>query len=276
MPSKRKKAERTAGVPEVRIPPELLDELVKGPMTAAEVESVCRSFKQAFLQRAMGAGVTQHLGYGPGEAKPDGQANHRNGTTGKTVLTDDGEVRIEVPRERDGSFEPQIIPKHARRFTGFDDKIVAMYARGMTVREIRGFLAEMYGTEVSPDFISQVTDEVMAEVIAWRTRRPLEPMCPVIFFDALRVKVCDDGVVAQQGDLSRTRHPARRHSRRAFWPVIEQTEGAKFWLKVFNGPQDPRSQRHPDRRSRLGLKDFAEAIEVAFSRRPRCRPASCT
>jgi len=230
-------------------------------MTAAEVESVCRSFKQAFLQRAMGAEMTQHLGYGPGEAKPDGQANHRNGTTGKTVLTDDGAVRIEVPRDRDGSFEPQIIPKHARRFTGFDEKIVAMYARGMTVREIQGFLAEMYGTEVSPDFISQVTDEVMAEVTAWQSR-PLEPMYPVIFFDALRVKVRDDGVVRNKAIyLALGILPDGTRDVLGLW--IEQTEGAKFWLKVFN---DLKTRGVNDILIAVvdGLKGLAEAIEVAF------------
>ena len=142
----------------------------------------------------MGAEMNQHLGYAPGESKPVGQANHRNGSSGKTVLTDDGPLRVEVPRDREVSFEPVIVPKHERRFTGFDEKIVAMYARVMTVREIRGFLAEMVGTEVSPEFISKVTEEVMGEVIAWQSR-PLEPMYPVIFFDALRVKIRDDGVV---------------------------------------------------------------------------------
>ena len=110
------------------------------------------------------------------------------------MLTEDGPLRIEVPRDRAGSFEPILIPKHERRFTGFDDKIVAMYARGMTVREIRGFLAEQYGTDVSPEFISSVTDAVMAEVTAWQSR-PLEPMYPVVFFDALRVKIREDAVV---------------------------------------------------------------------------------
>ena len=110
------------------------------------------------------------------------------------MLTQDGPLRIEVPRDREGSFEPLLIAKHERRFTGFDDKIVAMYARGMTVREIRAFLAEQYGTEVAPDFISSVTDAVMAEVSAWQAR-PLEAMYPVVFFDALRVKIREDAVV---------------------------------------------------------------------------------
>ena len=123
-------------------------------------------------------------------------------STGKTVLTDDGPLRIAVPRDRDGAFEPILIPKHARRFTGFDDKIIAMYARGMTVREIQGFLAEQYGTQVSPDFISSVTDEVLAEVTAWQ-QRPLERMYPVIFFDALRVKIRDEASCATRPCMSR-------------------------------------------------------------------------
>ena len=114
------------------------------------------------------------------------------------MLTDDGPVRIEVPRDRDGSFEPLLIPKHERRFTGFDDKIVAMYARGMTVREIQGLLAEQYGTEVSPEFISSVTDAVMAELTAWQART-LEPLYPVVFFDALRVKIREDAAACGSG-----------------------------------------------------------------------------
>src|SRR4249919_2706008 len=152
------------------------------------------AFKKALIERALGAELSHHLGYPPGAAKPEDAGNHRNGTTGKTVLTEDGPVRIEVPRDREGSFEPVLIPKHERRFTGFDDKIVAMYARGMTVREIQAFLAEQYATEISPEFISSVTDAVMAEVTAWQAR-PLEPMYPVVFFDALRVKIREDAVV---------------------------------------------------------------------------------
>lgn len=119
-------------------------------------------------ERALGAELSHHLGYALGAAKPEETSNQRNGTSGKTVLTDDGALRIEVPCDRDGSFEPLLIPKHERRFTGFDDKIVAMYARGMTMREIQGFLAEQYGVEISPQFISSVTEAVMAEVSAWQ------------------------------------------------------------------------------------------------------------
>lgn len=149
-----------------------------------------KRLKKALIERCLGA----DLGYVPGAEKPGDANNHRNGTSGKTVLTEDGPRRIDVPRDREGSFEPVLIPKHERRFTGFDEKIIAMYARGMTVREIQGFLAEQYGTDVSPEFTSSVTDAVMAEVSAWQSR-PLEQMYPVVFFDALRVKIREDAVV---------------------------------------------------------------------------------
>ena len=177
-----------------KISPELLDQLVKGPMTAEAIDDASRAFKKALIERALGAEMSHHLGYPAGADKPGTATNHRNGRSGKTVLTDDGPLRIEVPRDREGEFEPKLIGKHERRFTGFDDKIIAMYARGMTMREIRGFLAETYGVDVSAEFISSVTDAVMAEVGAWQAR-PLEPMYPVVFFDALRVKIKEDAVV---------------------------------------------------------------------------------
>ena len=130
-------------------------------MSAEAVQAASMAFKKALIERVLGAELSHHLGYPPGAAKAEEASNHRNGASGKTVLTEDGPLRIEVPRDREGSFEPVLIPKHERRFTGFDDKIVAMYARGMTVREIQGFLAEQCGTEVSPEFISSVTDAVM-------------------------------------------------------------------------------------------------------------------
>jgi len=155
--------------------------------------------------------------------------NHRNGTSGKTVLTDDGPLAIEVPRDREGTVEPQLIGKHERRFTGFDGKVVALYARGLTVREIQAFLKETYAVDVSPDLISAVTDAIVAEVTAWQSR-PLEPLYPVVFLDALRVKIRE------------TRRPsASRRCRISLWrccPTAAATswgfgEGAKFWMKVF-------------------------------------------
>src|SRR5919109_1251027 len=215
------------------IPAEILDQIVRvGPLTAEEIETAARRFKKALIERALGGELTHHLGYAPGAAKPDDTTNHRNGTSGKTVLTDDGPVAIEVPRDREGTFEPRLIGKHERRFTGFDDKVVAMYARGMTVREIQGFLAEQYGTEVSPEFISSVTDAVMAEITAWQSR-PLEPMYPVVFFDALRVKIREDAVVRNKAIyLALGVLPDGTRDILGLW--IEGTEGAKFWMKVFN------------------------------------------
>jgi len=197
MPSKTKLknaaiAARSAALPS--IPKELIDQFVTGPMSAEAVNAASVAFKKALIERVLGAELGHHLGYQSGDDKPDAAVNHRNGKSGKTVLTDDGPLRIEVPRDREGSFEPLLIPKHERRFTGFDDKIIAMYARGMTMREVQGFLAESYGVQVSPEFISSVTDAVMAEVGAWQAR-PLEPMYPVVFFDALRVKIREDAVV---------------------------------------------------------------------------------
>jgi transposase-like protein len=201
------------------------------------------------------------LGYSPGAAKLDEGANHRNGTSGKTVLTEDGPLRIEVPRDREGSFEPLLIPKHERRFTGFDDKIVAMYARGMTVREIRAFLAEQYGTDVSAEFISSVTDAVMAEVAAWQAR-PLEPMYPVVFFDALRVKIREEAVVRNKAIyLALGILPDGTRDILGLW--IESTEGAKFWLKVFN---DLKTRGVNDLLIAVtdGLKGIGEALGAVF------------
>ena len=235
MPSKTKLknaaiAAQAAALP--TIPKELIDQFVNGPMSAEAVNAASMAFKKALIERALGAELTHHLGYAAGADKPVDAKNHRNGASGKTVLTEDGPLRIEVPRDRSGSFEPLLIPKHARRFTGFDDKIVAMYARGMTVREIQGFLAEQYGTEVSPDLISSVTDAVMSEVTAWQARA-LEPMYPVVFFDALRVKIREDAVVRNKAIyLALGVRPDGPRDSLGLWS--EHTEGAKFWMKVVN------------------------------------------
>src|SRR5678815_2125463 len=146
----------TPDTPLAPVPAEILDQFVRqGPISAAELDAAVRRFKKAIIERALGGELTHHLGYPRGGSKPD-TTNHRNGTSGKTVLTDDGPLALDVPRDREGTFEPRLIAKHERRFTGFDDKVLALYARGMTVREIQGFLAEMYGVEVSPDLISTV------------------------------------------------------------------------------------------------------------------------
>jgi transposase-like protein len=221
------------------------------------------AFNKALIERAMGAEMNMHLGYPPGQTKPEGQANERNGASGKTLITDHGPLRVQLPRDRDGSFEPILIPKHERRFTGFDERIIAMYARGMSVREIQAFLAETYGTDVSPDFISSVTDEVMAETLAWQSR-PLEPMYPVVFFDALRVKIRDDGVVSNKAVyLALGVQADGQRDVLGLW--IEQTEGAKFWLKVFN---ELRARGCQDILIAVvdGLKGLADAIGTAYPR----------
>lgn len=235
MPMKKKRtiaAQAAARGPLPELPQELVDELVKGPMTPGEVGDLMLAFNKAIIERAMSAEMNMHLGYRPGQAKPLEQANERNGASGKTIITDHGPIRVDLPRDRDGSFDPILIPKHERRFTGFDERIIAMYARGMSVREIQAFLAESYGTEVSPAFISSVTDEVMAEAMAWQSR-PLEVMYPVVFFDALRVKIRSDGVVSNKAVyLALGIQADGQRDVLGLW--IEQTEGAKFWLKVFN------------------------------------------
>ena len=230
MSSKTSKGKAIPALP--TIPKELIDPFVSGPMSAEAVNAASMAFKKALIELALGAELTHHLGYAPGADKPEAVNNQRNGATGKTVLTDDGPLRIDVPHDRAGSFEPLLIPKHERRFIGFDDKIVAMYARGMSVREIQGLLAEQYGTEVSPDFISTVTDAVMAEVSAWQAR-PLDPMYPVVFFDALRVKIREDAVVRNKAIYLALGVQADG-SRDILGLWIEGTEGAKFWMKVFN------------------------------------------
>jgi putative transposase len=223
-------AAKSAALP--TIPKELIDQFVTGPMTGEAVNAASMAFKKALIERALGAELGHHLGYPSGADKPEATTNQRNGKSGKTVLTEDGPLRIDVPRDRDGSFEPLLIPKHERRFTGFDDKIIAMYARGMTVREVQGFLADQYDVDVSPEFISSVTDAVMAEVGAWQAR-PLEPMYPVVFFDALRVKIREDAVVRNKAIyLALGVLPDGTRDILGLW--IENTEGAKFWMKVFN------------------------------------------
>ena len=195
-------------------------------------EGLFKQLKKALLERALGAELSDHLGYKKGDPAGRGTGNSRNGHSDKTVLTEDGEVDLAVPRDRNGSFEPAIVPKGERRLDGFDDRIVSLYARGMTVREIRGHLEELYGVEVSPDLISRVTDAVLEEVREWQNR-PLDPIYPVVFFDALRVKIRDEGLVRNKAvylALAITSEGDKEVL--GLW--IEQTEGAKFRLKVMN------------------------------------------
>jgi putative transposase len=230
-------------------------------MSMAEIDAATRRLKRALVERMLGGELSHHLGYAPGEAKPETADNFRNGTSPKTVLTDDGPVEIAVPRDRAGTFAPVIVPKHARRLTGFDDKVLALYARGLSTREIQHYLQEIYAIDVSPDLISAVTDAVLAEVTAWQSR-PLEPMYPVVFFDALRVKIRDEGVVRNKAvHVALAVLPDGRRDVLGIW--IEQTEGATFWLKVFT---DLKARGCEDILIAVtdGLKGLPDALEAAY------------
>jgi len=262
MPSRAKKVDQAvAKLPS--IPKELVAQFLTGPMTGEAINAAGIAFKQALIEASLNAELNHHLGYPPGAEKPEGSTNHRNGVTAKTVLTGDGKLRIETPRDRDGSFEPVLLPKHARRFTAFDDSIVALYARGLTVREIQGYLAEAYGTEVGHDLISTVTDGVLAEVSAWQAR-PLEPVYAVVFFDAIRVKTREDNVVRNKA-VYLALGVRRDGTREILGLWIESTEGAKFWMKVFN---DLKTRGVADILIAVtdGLTGMPTALEAVFPR----------
>jgi putative transposase len=261
MPRNSKTAAASGKAALPQLSKQMLEELIPGPVTKEQFEDIFQNFKKAFIERALSAEMSHHLGYDAGQAKPEGATNHRNGSSAKTVITDTGSVRIEVPREREGTFEPQLIGKHERRLTGFDDKIIAMYARGMTVREIQGFMAEMYAVDVSPDLISSVTDAVMSEVTTWQAR-PLEAMYPVVFFDALRVKIRENGVVRNKA-VYLALGVLADGTRDILGIWIENTEGAKFWMKVFN---DMKTRGCNDVLIAVtdGLKGMGEALEVVY------------
>jgi putative transposase len=245
--------------------PELLDELLadyEKPEDLLGEKGLFKQLKKALLERVLGAELSEHLGYEKGDPAGRGTGNSRNGYSDKSVLTEDGEIDIAVPRDRNGTFEPVIVPKGERRLDGFDDRIVSLYARGMTVREIQGHLQELYGVEVSPDLISRVTDAVLEEVREWQTR-PLDVVYPVVFFDALRVKIRDEGLVRNKAvyvALAITGQGDKEVL--GLW--IEQTEGAKFWLKVMN---ELKSRGVADILIAVvdGLTGFPEAIGTVFS-----------
>ena len=214
---------------------ELLDQLLvnyEKPEDLLGEEGLFKQLKKALIERALGAELTEHLGYEKGDPAGRGGGNNRNGVSLKTILTSDGEIDISVPRDRAGSFEPQLIPKGQTRFEGFDDKILSLYARGMTVRGIQGHLAEMYGIDVSPDLISRVTDAVLDEVREWQSR-PARSGLSDRFLRRLAGENPRRGARQEQSGLRGARiQRQRREEVLGLW--IEQTEGAKFWLKVVN------------------------------------------
>ena len=252
---------------ERRIRKQLLDELLadEDPTTVFKPDGLLGDLKKALAERILDAEMDHHL------AQPAEQAsgNHRNGHSSKTVVTDTGSLPLSIPRDRQGHFEPQLIEKYRRRFPGFDEKIIALYARGMTTRDIQAHLRELYGVEISPDLVSTVTDAVHEEVAAWQNR-PLEPIYAIVFFDALRVKIRDEGTVKNKAIyLAIGIRCSGRKEVLGMW--IEHTEGAKFWLRVMTeikqrGTQDVLIAVVD------GLKGFPEAIEAVF---PEARVQTC-
>jgi putative transposase len=249
---------------EKKIRPELLDELLAGyskPEDLTGPDGLLKRLKGALVERALKAELTEHLGYDEHAAAGRGSGNSRNGCGSKTLQTEEGPIAIEVPRDRNGTFEPQLIKKHQRRFDGFDNKILGMYARGMSVRDIQAQLTELYGTEVSPDLISTVTDEVFAEVQAWQAR-PLDAVWPIVYLDALVIKVRDQGVVANRSAyLAMGVGIEGRKQILGLW--LEANEGAKFWLKVITELKN-RGVEDILIACCDGLKGFPEAIEAVF------------
>src|SRR4051812_48403922 len=243
---------------------EVIEELLEGYSSPEDLlgeEGLFKELKKRLLERALGAELSEHLGYEKGDPAGRGSGNSRNGYSSKTVLGDDGAVEIAVPRDRNGSFAPQIVPKGQTRLDGFDDRIISLYARGLSVREIQGHLQELYGIEVSPDLISRVTDAVLDEVREWQSR-PLDPLYPVIFFDALRVKIRDEGLVRNKAVyVALALNGDGEKEVLGLW--IEQSEGAKFWLKVMN---ELKTRGLNDILIAVvdGLKGFPEAITSVF------------
>lgn len=242
---------------------ELLDQLL-AQASGKDAESLLGGsgligqLKKQLAERMLAAELSHHLA---GEAADEGAGNHRNGSSPKTVLTPAGALSLDIPRDRLATFEPQLVAKYQRRLPGFDDQVISMYARGMTMREIQGHLAELYGLEVSPELISTITDEVMAEVAGWQAR-PLDATYPIVYFDALRLKIRDEGTVRNKAVyLALGIDASGRKDVLGLW--IEQTEGAKFWLKVFN---DLRQRGVADILIAVvdGLRGFPEAIEAVF------------
>src|SRR3712207_54688 len=250
---------------EPRIPDAILDQLLAGAdaKTAFDQGGLLDELKKALAERALNAEMDHHL------AGEGGENNSRNGYGRKSVVTDTGRIALEVPRDRQASFDPQLIAKYQRRFPGFDDKVVSMYARGMSTREIQGHLRELYGIEVSPDLVSAVTDAVLDEVAEWQNR-PLEALYPLVVLDALRVKVRDEGTVRNKAVyVALGVRPDGAKEVLGLW--IEQTEGAKFWLRVMNELKD-RGVADILIAVVDGLEGFPEAIAAVF---PKAQVQAC-
>ncbi len=246
------------------LPQDLIDQLLanyKKPEDLIGEDGLLKQLTKALVERALAAEMANHLGHGKNEPVENTAGNTRNGKSKKTLKGEFGELPIEVPRDRHGSFEPQLVAKHQTRWTGFDDKILSLYARGMTVREIQAHLEEMYGTEVSPTLISSVTDAVMDEVKAWQSR-PLDALYPIVYLDCIHVKARDSGAVRVKAVyLALGINLAGEKELLGIW--IAQTEGAKFWLQVVTELKN-RGVADIFIACVDGLKGFPEAIEAVY------------
>lgn len=241
----------------------LFDELVAGK-TREELlgkDGILKQLTKRVVEHALEGEMTHHLGYEPHAPEGKNTGNSRNGKTTKTMIGETGEIEIVVPRDRAGTFEPSLIPKHHRRFPEFDDKVIALYARGMTTREIQGHLRELYGTDISPQLISAVTDSVMEDVAAWQSR-PLDPVYPIVYLDALHVKMRLEGRVQSQAVyLALGITIEGRKELLGLW--IGENEGAKFWLGVMTELTN-RGVRDILIACVDGLKGFPDAIETVY------------
>ena len=243
---------------------ELLDVLLSGVRTAEEIagpDGVLGQLTRRLLNRALEAELAAHLGYEAGEAPPGGAGNARNGKPGKTILTDQGPLRIRSPRDRKGTFEPEIVKKRQTRWVGFDDRVISLYARGLTVREIQGHLAEIYGVEVSLDLISRVTDAVMDDVREW-AKRPLEDVYPIVFLDCMVLKIREGGSI-QRRALYLALGVTLDGDRDVLGMWFQETEGAKFWMQVLTDLKT-RGVRDILIACVDGLTGFPDAIEAIF------------
>jgi len=246
------------------IPDELIDQLLagrEGPEAITGPDGLLKQLTKRVVERAASAELTEHLGCELAGEPPEGQPNRRNGSSSKTLITDPGPVEVELPRDREGSFEPQIVPKHQRRFAGFDDKIISMYARGMSTREISKQQEEIYGVEVGRDTMSRVTDAVLDDVKEWQAR-PLEKLYLVVWLDAIVLKICDQGPVRNKhAYLAIGVGIEGMKERLGIW--LEANEGAKFWLRVISELK-ARGVEDILVFSVDALKGFPQAIEAVY------------
>lgn len=244
----------------------LIDELLKDYKKPEDIigeTGLLKQLTKAVLERALAAEMTEHLGYEKHATEGRNGGNSRNGKTKKTLKGDFGEIELTTPRDRDGSFEPKIVGKRQTRFTGFDDKILSMYARGMSTREIQGHLEEIYGVEVSPTLISNVTEAVVEEVKAWQSR-PLEALYPIVYMDALVVKIRDGGHVSNKA-IHIAIGVNLEGAKEVLGLWVTENEGAKFWLQVLTEIQN-RGVKDIFIACVDGLKGFPEAIEALYPR----------